>query len=297
MAREMRCSANPAAIRANRSSGTVATAKAWETVTRPASPSALVRAMMASICHAPSSPRSWRWMSTLHPWRSAIPNTTSRWRTGSRSNPAGSSPTDGGAAGGDGGVHQLGGARFHQHPALGKGPHLDRDPVPAGFSSGQHPFDTAQSGVGIDVDVAAHRGHSVGDAGVEQGPGPLRHRGEVAAGGPFVGDQPGQVGPAGVGPPREPPQRLVEMGMGVDQPGEEQLAPAVELDRSLPAGTGAAHDGDPAVIHHDVGERATHRSHPPQDQLSHAAQYPTAPWARLNAPPRWRPPRRRPVCR
>ena len=63
---------------------------------------------------------------------------------------------------------------------------------------------------------------------LEEGGGALRDRRQPAAAGPFVLDQRSKPGPGRVRPPWQSPERLVDVGMTVDEPWEHEMSTCVE---------------------------------------------------------------------
>ena len=125
--------------------------------------------------------------------------------------------------------------------------HLQGDAVAAAFAQSHHCLDAAQLGLRFDIGVASDRDRTVGDADVDGALGP-RHdvvdgdgRGEIAiAGGgalqrrTWIGDHRARA-------------RLVEMLMGVDQSGNDELAAQVDHLRIGGAIERRSQRGDAAV--------------------------------------------------
>ena len=86
-------------------------------------------------------------MSTPTPCRSAMPNTTSRWATGSRSKRAGIEAADEVGAGPHGCVEQVGRAGIAQDPGLRERDHLHVGPLRVCLARRQHPLQPLETAV------------------------------------------------------------------------------------------------------------------------------------------------------
>ena len=100
---------------------------AWLIVTLPCMPSAAVRSRISSIEKAPISPGSCRWMSTGLPCFCASANTASRWPLGSRSMAQGSRPPTTSAPIASAWSISSTRAGTHQHAGLREGDDLEVD--------------------------------------------------------------------------------------------------------------------------------------------------------------------------
>ena len=157
-------------------------------------------------------------------------------------------------------LHQLDRAGPDEHPALRKSDDLDVDCVTQVFSRPQHALETAQADIGVDVDERANLGragrdHPAGDpAGLDVGIDP-----PLAAQRPLVLDLVEQRRANLVPIPAEAEEGLVDVGVGVDEAGEDQ--PALSLDDDLLRRCQVRPQfGNPAVCDPDVGRTAAERA-------------------------------------
>ena len=132
------------------------------------------------------------------------------------------------------------------------------------------PWRPHTAGDGVDVDVAADVGGAGGHVGAQEVGGALGHRhprlGQLGPALVLVLDQGGQAVASGVRAPRQAPQGLVQVGVGVDQPGESQLAAAVDHGGARRRREPLPHLGDPPAVDQQVHTRAAHRPDVPQQQ-------------------------------
>jgi hypothetical protein len=152
---------------------------------------------------------------------------------------------------------------------LRKGHDLDRDPVPQPLAHAHHALDAGEPDLRVHIDMGAdmRRAHP---ERLERLPLRLALRIDVAlpaqaALGLDLVDEPGA---RLVGQPGHAPHGLVEMGVGLDETGQEQLAPTVE-DRHLIRGGCAVPRHAPAD-HEHVGGRAAHSPHVADQEISMA---------------------------
>ena len=147
--------------------------------------------------------------------------------------------------------HQLVGAGIVQQPFLRKDADLDVDRPSVFFDQLAYAFEPAQSDAGIDLELRAHMRRAVEDAFLQR---LLRARVDVFRGEALLGtrdllDRFLQI--ALLGPAAIENARLVEMDMGLDQPGADQ--PAAEIDRLAVGRELLLDDGDPAALDADIG--------------------------------------------
>ena len=125
-------------------------------------------------------------------------------------------------------VHQLQRAGPAQQPRLREGDELDVDDVAPVVARRHHALDAPQPVLGVDIDMAADMGRAHQRATARL-PGRLARRLDVE---PLlvhalIVDLVEQPRADLVGVPGQAPQALVEMGVRLDQPGDDDLAAAV----------------------------------------------------------------------
>ena len=223
-------------------------------------------------------------MSTPARWRSASPNTTSRWATGSRSKAHGSIPPTRSAPARIAASSSSSGAGVAEDPRLREGHDLHAAAGGMGVAGGEHAFQSLQPAVAVDLGVAANDRRARGDRRPERPRGAGRH---VVAGRPpvrpVVLDQPGEARSGRVRAERQTEPRRVEVGVGVGQRRQQHAARAVDGRQVRVVGHDAVgtdrRDAAGADEHVDgiATRHAWPRPHPLQQQV-----------AQLRAPCTWR---------
>jgi hypothetical protein len=153
------------------------------------------------------------------------------------------------------------GAGADQHSALRERHQLQRYRLPKPLPGRQHPFDVFQTGADVDVDVAPN----VADAGGDRCAKRLRRlllrrQPQLAPDATFVV---GEIADPRAGDavrlPRQAEQRLVDVSVRVDEPGQQQLAAAVVHRRVGGGGRRIEVDGgDLAPGDQDIDRVAAH---------------------------------------
>jgi hypothetical protein len=144
-------------------------------------------------------------------------------------------------AGHDRFLEQLAGARAGEQPALGEGHDLDADSVGESVPGLEDAFDARQPHFGVDVDMASDMSDAGRNVRLEQVGGPLGDGRQLAPAPTLVSDELGERRSAGVAPPGQAPECLVEVGVGVDQARQQELAIALN-DLSVLGGPEAGPD-------------------------------------------------------
>lgn len=150
-------------------------------------------------------------------------------------------------------LHQLGRVGPAEQSPLRERDDLDVDDPGQPLAAGEHALDAAHADLRVDVDMAANVGRAQRDGakclafrlrrGVEAQP-----RLEAA----LVLDEVDDPGAAAIGLPGMAQKALVEMGVRIDQAGQEQGTAAVMRQRPLLLMVGRPDGGDPAGAHHDA---------------------------------------------
>ena len=151
-------------------------------------------------------------------------------------------------------VEQVGGTGGDQHAALRERDDLDVDPVAEPCGCLEDALDRSDAVVEVDVDVRPDQRRSVRAVRLEEGAGTLGHRRQLAPADPLVLDQCSKPGAGRMRSPRLSPERLVDVGMAVDEPWEHEASTCVER-WAFPALRRDADGVDPAAADDDVGRR------------------------------------------